>query len=157
MSFKDELKWKLLGSSRSSRGGTDKWTEIFTVYTNMGIFFFFKWIDYKNPKIKHTSSRKHSYVNRCSFKPNLNLSLIYFGCNEPYPECQSGFGIRIQYLMTSIFPLASPTTWSHYVPLVSKSENYLHRPTRVIPTCFVLTHMHPRKFSNRSPNLNYSK
>ena len=36
--------------------------------------------------------------------------------------------------------------------LFLKSEDYPHRPTRVLIACFVLTHMHPRKLP-RSLNI----
>ena len=36
---------------------------------------------------------------------------------------------------------------------ILKSENYPHRSTRLLPACFVLTHMYHRKIFKRSPNI----
>ena len=45
-----------------------------------------------------------------------------------------------RYIVTSLTP-------------ASNSENYLYKLTRVVSTCFVLTHMYQREISRTSSNL----
>ena len=51
------------------------------------------------------------------------------------------------------WPRHSLMTWSRYLLLVSKSENYTHRSTWVLVTYFILTRVVVRKFSRRSLNI----
>ena len=66
--------------------------------------------------------------------------------SEDYPYIPATFSY-IPYDMVTL------PTYSSFL----KSEVYPYRPTRILPACFVLTHMHPMKTSKRSSNIKLLK
>ena len=113
------------------------------------------------------------------FSNDNGLVLRECPCNNSCPR----FGIWIWHLMAlrhghvtyfsllrvKTIPTKQHEFFQHVLPSLTctfKSENYLHKPTPILPTCFVptnqleffkhvfvLIHMHLGKISKRSPNI----